>query len=123
MLNKHWLNGGRKSSGLKSQGHGAGFEPKVTSNHGASLTLKSRVVSYTPPCSRKDSGSNYQESCCTEGMQRQLPACETCSEEASADRVAWKSIPGPVLCPPALVRVGMGMKESGKILRLSKSAP
>lgn len=46
---------------------------KVTSNQGASLPLNPCVVSYTPPCSRKDSGSNDQESHCTEGTLRQLP--------------------------------------------------
>lgn len=92
----------KKPQGESLRVMGQGLNPRLPLNHGASLTPKSRVVSYTPPCSRKDSGSNYQESCCTEGTQRQLPACETCSEEASADRVTWKSIPGPDLCLPAL---------------------
>lgn len=46
---------------------------------------------------------------------------DTCSEEASAGRVAWKSTPDPVPCPPALAGVGMGTKEPGKILRLAGS--
>ena len=51
---------------------------------------------------------------------REHAAVRTGSKEVSAGRAAWSSISGPALCP--LVVEGKGVKEPGRIPRLSGSS-
>lgn len=53
-------------------------------------------------------------------LPREHAAVRTGSKEVSAGRAAWNSISGPALCP--LVVEGKGVKEPGRIPRLSGSS-